>query len=462
MPSSTRSVTRPTSTPSRPTKNSHVEDVLFNHRQFVKQWQNDPTQDFTQSCRCPSLAHLPPVAFLRQHVATDATKLQLESDLRTINSGSSKISVYPSRSHFISAFTESIQKWFWNDLNCIGAHTLLWDLSRFLRATCSSCANNSPGHSEDHAAHRIMLYCPIVYADTLAETWNKPEIFQSIPNVNILETHDDTVASIRTTFPQYAWALRLRTYFLCLHPPQAEEDVPIGQTYCILCRFFARRLFLALAFIIHLLVPVAFPQSLKHYDVWCMLTNSFSVITTRVSSTSSTTRTWRASSLQWTLLDFLLLVSIYARSNKPYGLSRGRCRKPAVNQHSIRCTDVPLILHAVLQLRDIRVGLHAFSQCRGSPTRNPASPALCLMTVAAVEQLWYDTFFRHSVIPYRLTLQLAFRNFLHAGFYVQPVNLVDEPGQDFLGFVINVNQRTIQFIPPSSTAQSLHPRGFTT
>ena len=155
-------------------------------------------------------------------------------------------------------------------------------------------------------------------------------------------------------------------------------------------------------------------------------------------------------------------------------LFRGRCRKPAVNLHSIRCMDVPLILRAVLQLRYFRVGLHAFSQCRDSPMGNPASPALCLMTVAAVEQLWCDTLpgmlfnlqhFWHRcrkvdnrlcIIRYRLTLQLAFRNFLHAGFYVQPVNLVDEPGQDFLGFVINVNRRTIQFPVSSSSV------GFTT
>ena len=50
-----------------------------------------------------------------------------------------------------------------------------------------------------------------------------------------------------------------------------------------------------------------------------------------------------------------------------------------------------------------------------------------------------------------------FRTFLAKEFYIDTITLADEPGNDFLGFSINLNTRSIRYKPPDSPSQFLHP-----
>ena len=312
----------------------------------------------------------------------------------------------------------------------------------------------------------------------LSGTWNKPDIFQALPRTNILQLHNDTVHALRERFPQYAWAFRDygRILSACVLPIKRQKTFTSCRPIVSFAGCFARLVFTALAYTIHLLVPNALAQSLKHKDVWFLLTDIhtfFATLTPRT-VTPSTTRTWRVFSLH-------ILWARYLAGNPQHAEYFTVCIKEKQQRLQVFCAKptrhqaqrVPDILQAVLQLRYFRVGPLAVKQFRGSPMDNFASPAL---SVAAVEQLWFDSFstllhnmghlwHRRRYVDNRLTIlatrfshRQAFRSFLHPAFYVCPVLLVDELGFDFLRFVLGTHARRIQFIPPCSLAQFLHPR----
>ena len=146
-----------------------------------------------------------------------------------------------------------------------------------------------------------------------------------------------------------------------------------------------------------------------------------------------------------------------------------------LHEHRVWLEDMPTILRTILSLRYFVIGTRMFAQRRGSPMGNPASPAMCLLVVAAVEESWSHTYaemlhnnkqlwFSCRYVDNRLTMLTAplattppFRTFLAKEFYIDTITLADEPGNDFLGFSINLNTRSIRHKPPDSPSQFLHP-----
>ena len=205
---------------------------------------------------------------------------------------------------------------------------------------------------------------------------------------------------------------------------------------------------------LHSIVPVsiprtvAFPQSLKHYDVWRMLTDiqQFSVITTSVSSTSSTTRTWRVSSLQWTLLDFLLLGTYSGTAMR----RQPQAHRPFYGQSTRKKTSPTVFPRPVSETRG-QPAFYSVHGCPAYPSSCSTTSLLSCRTSCLFSMPWLPNgppcqpcpvfddrccsgttlvrhLFRHAVQPLHLcrnadsgvALHHSLSFFLRAGFYVQP------------------------------------------
>ena len=106
---------------------------------------------------------------------------------------------------------------------------------------------------------------------------------------------------------------------------------------------------------------------------------------------------------------------------------------------------------------------------------SPLSPALCLMVVALLEEVWHRTF-QSALSTMNLTLRLlrcvdnrlclidshwfddpAFATFLHPEFYGSPIFLEIEPDQEFLGFCIEFEPFALRYSPPQDINQVMAP-----
>ena len=124
-----------------------------------------------------------------------------------------------------------------------------------------------------------------------------------------------------------------------------------------------------------------------------------------------------------------------------------------------------------LQMTQFSIGTCVFEQICGSPMGSPLSPALCLMVVALLEEVWHRTF-QSTLSTMNLTLRLlrcvdnrlclidshwfddpALPTFLHPEFYGSPIFLEIEPDQEFLGFCIEFNPLLSGFLHPETSTK---------
>ena len=117
-----------------------------------------------------------------------------------------------------------------------------------------------------------------------------------------------------------------------------------------------------------------------------------------------------------------------------------------------------------------------WTQICGTSIGNQISPVLSNIAVSVDERAWhfaYKTFIdnsrklwfrcryvdnRLSLAAGALTFQQAVRKFQDTDFYRHPVCLEEVTDHKFLGFIINAQQRTLQFIMPQHTWQFRNPK----
>ena len=120
---------------------------------------------------------------------------------------------------------------------------------------------------------------------------------------------------------------------------------------------------------------------------------------------------------------------------------------------------------------------HVFKQNRGATIGNQLSPALCAMTVAAEEQLWWESwelflnsqrhlFFLVRYVDNRLSLihssihsATPFQQYTDLLFYKPPVELEPVGDNHFLGFNICPFSRQARYILPTQQWQLRNPHG---
>ena len=158
---------------------------------------------------------------------------------------------------------------------------------------------------------------------------------------------------------------------------------------------------------------------------------------------------------------------------------RGKMNATQDNHRKIFTKDIPALIRAVLRINHFRVGMKVFKQIRGSPMGSPASPALCAMVVAVNEQMWSDSyrhilqpsnlFFRTRyvdnrlmILPKRLLQLQCMQEILSPEFYQAPIILEDEPGYQFLGFDVKLQEKRIVFCLPKDTDEFLHANSAST
>ena len=341
-----------------------------------------------------------------------------------------------------------------------------------------------------------MVFCPIQYYRMLDNTWCNSDIFEEMVGIKPLQHHDDKVHAIRRSLPRCDWAFhdygRVPTAYLL---PKRKKQFSAGRPILSFAGCFARKLFLATAFLLHQLVAVAFPRSLQHHDVWQLTaiqrffrdnesTTHFLIYNQDLEGFFTSIPDERFHSAWLVLNDRYLAanpghapwISVNVTERQSHlRLFRGHRRRAPLHEHRVWLEDMPTILRTILSLRYFVIGARMFAQRRGSPMGNPASPAMCLLVVAAVEESWSHTYaemlhnnkqlwFSCRYVDNQLTMLAAplattppFRAFLAKEFYIDTITLADEPGNDFLGFSINLNTRSIRYKPPDSPSQFLHP-----
>ena len=113
------------------------------------------------------------------------------------------------------------------------------------------------------------------------------------------------------------------------------------------------------------------------------------------------------------------------------------------------------------------------SQIRGSCIGNPASPPVSEVPIAFKEYMWQDIFKviitnmvfacryvdnRLLCIPNYMDRQMHWKILTDLFFYDSPIELEKEPGMTFLGFDINVEDGSVQYVYPSKTWHFRSPK----
>ena len=153
------------------------------------------------------------------HLACPASHLNLPPHLHIIADGNSKNAFYPSKQKYVLAYVTAFNRWcthhhlphvhqqwledhaslHWNTHKQYGK--AVFDASAL--HALKECTGNLVWHCEDHAAHRLMVFCPTQYHRMLDNTWCNSEIFEEMAGINPLQHHDNKVHAIRRSLPRF-------------------------------------------------------------------------------------------------------------------------------------------------------------------------------------------------------------------------------------------------------------------
>ena len=144
---------------------------------------------------------------------------------------------------------------------------------------------------------------------------------------------------------------------------------------------------------------------------------------------------------------------------------RRKTRKHAKHTYNIDFEDIQELVQMSLSLSYfVSMGV-VYSQIRGSCIGSQISPTLCNITVAYEEVMWQKTFNvqlnsmgfftryvdnRMCIVPRVLPAISPLHAFLQLDFYGEPVTLEQVGDMHFLGFNVDLAQRTVSYITPES------------
>ena len=494
---------------------SSIKSHLHNFQRFMREWAEDPDTMPPCHCHCLSKAFAR-VTRIDGHVAASASELALPPHVSEMLSFSASSQIYPGREHFVRTSLDLVLKWAKHHKNPCRAEQWLqfvdqeWPLH--LRFTSSGAftwpeivrikrlLSKVVVHCQDHQPDHLKIFCPQIFWKGLRSTFLDGDVLSrcTLTPEQALLRLPDIVGSLKDKYP---WAFnfdgRLPYGYTLL---KEKKQWRTGRS---IVAYRSTPLALALktcAILVDAIVPIAFPEGLdvKHsVKLWtslhsfmrrideCCPDDTFQVFNDDLVGFFNNlpqSRIQQACALmidryraKHPLADSVSMSIDLSTQQKEFRVFRGKsfCKQLFVQ-------DIPELVRIAFEGSYFQCMGIVFQQSRGATIGNQLSPALCGLTVAAEEQMWFESFqlflssHRHlvflsryvdnrfTILPASIAESPAFTKFVDLDFYQPPVQLEEVGDLHFLGFVVSVPDRKISYILPDRKWQIRNPKGAST
>ena len=491
-------------------KHSAVLDILCNHKQAIEDWStSNPAICCCKSWSDYKTASLNPSD---PHWVLSGSLLHslLPPELAVIAEGSLLNKVFPSKKEYFNQMRLAIKTWTKkNGLPSMPQASIsdlchhLWSehtqqvTNHITKSSINQLQSTFEGaifHCEDKHASSLRIYCPCLYYQSIASTFQDLSIFEPIPD----EPSSIVTSLVESLHRQhgkaYPWAVgsgrQLPAGYILA---KRKKNFQSGRPIISFVESPFRPMLNILARLIFQLIPSACPDHFATGDVYTLLSilreapvdADLILVNPDLAGFFTSIDQERFIRSWFMLLDFLRpkmnvcddeVFSVYpGKSNNPGDIIKGRTFRRLNVTRKIVIKHVPDLIKSALDMQTFALGQRCVRQCRGSPMGSPLSPALCLMVVSISEQIWSTTF-RHLMsnhhlfirhIRYvdnrlifgdkRLTELAPYEVLLDEGFYGKPIILETEPDQEFLGFMLETKPLELIYQGPTNISQVLSP-----
>ena len=486
-------------------KHAAVLDQLCNHKHAISQWSTGTDA----ICCCQRWSKYKKAALNPpdSHWVLAGSLLHdlLPADLAVIAEGSLLNKVFPSKKG--CQFTLKLGLHQWTKRNglpsmpsqdILDLAQLLWQqhtqevtchITKSPITTCQRLFDGAIFHCEDKQASSLRNYCPCLYYQAIETTFTDLSIFEPV-NQDPSTIVDTLVSQLTKQYGKsYPWATgkgrQLPSGYIFAKKKKAfQSGRPIIS--------FVDSPFRPMLNMNDLpAIPVACPDYFASGDVYILLSilkeapvdGNRILINQDLAGFFTSIDQAQFIGAWYMLLDFLRPrlnvadnVSVYpGKSNNPGDLIKGHTFRRLNVTRKIVIKDVPSLLKTALDMQTFALGQRCIRQRRGSPMGSPLSPALCLMVISISEQIWsinfkqvlsnHHLFIKHiRYVDNRLIFGDArlqdltqYEVLLDEGFYGKPIILETEPGQEFLGFMLETQPLELIYNGPTNISQVLSP-----
>ena len=487
-------------------KHRQLGDCIYNWRMWHKKFLiRTPV-----TCNCKEFLQMYPEApSVEGHLAGAMSDIGLSPPLHVLTKASAKDSFYPSKQNFCELMQRQLDNW--SDANNNAPRMKATAIVHKLWPAHLQCLQVDPRytfkdivqlkqtfeelmiHSEDHAATKFCVYCPKLYFDVNKSTFADRNIFGHLDS-----SPSEVQANFKHRIPnlllnEYPWAFAFHrplptSYLLLKGKKRYKKGRPIISYDKTICsRFYSM-----IGKLLTDLLPRTYPEAFGHKSI----EQNFSSISQFLEDDNFQENLEMHND---DLVGFFVsvphdrimealqhFVSTYFRSQcqgqvfeditftvdltpgQKIRTIRGRtCKQNKHTKTFMLCHLIPAVRFSLEQGIFENLG-QCFFQTRGSSIGSQCSPAICAIVVTYCEHLWVRNyqivldstvlFLRYVdnrliILPAHIAQQAPFQELLRLDFYGLPIELEECGSRDYLGFRLDLTQRTCRYIFPEQPYQ---------
>ena len=404
-----------------------IKTHLRNFQRFMREWADDPDKEPPCSCHNLSKAFVR-VTKIDGHVAASASELALPPHVLDMLSFSASSQIYPGREHFIQTSSALVLKWAkhhkiplhseqWRKfvdeqwpLHLRAVHNAAFTWTEIVRV--KRLLSKVVVHCQDHQPDHLKIFCPKIFWRGLRSTFMDSNVFNrcSFTTQEALEKLPNIVGNLKNKYPwAFDFACKLPYGYTLL---KEKKQWLTGRS---IVAYRSTPLALALkacAILVDAIVPITFPEGLdvKHnVKLWTALHSFMHSIDQDTSL--DTFRVFNDdlvgffNSLPQSRIQqaCALMIERYQTKHRP-AESISMSIDLSTHQKQFRVfrgksfckhlflQDIPELVRIAFEGSFFQCMGIVFQQSRGATIGNQLSPALCGLTVAAEEQMWFESF----------------------------------------------------------------------
>ena len=409
-------------------KNPAVKQVLHNW----KQWSQ---QSIAERMRC-ACKHHPDQSLHSEHLALALTDFIQLPRLQHLLANSASDSYYPAKAKYLAKTTQQVRQWIkhyqlppaiylsWQRL----VHSI-WPLHlaaiqanpHYISFQDLQYIKNRIAHlviqCEDHQPDKLMAYCPHLYHQLTTKTFDDGKVFKQHPGSAAMWVKHCQHLLSSDLRKRYSWAFHWQrpmpsSYIF----PKAKKAYTTARPIIAYTKTYAYDMLRVLAKILWDVCCRAYPDNFYKHDVhqtikklqkyFATVDNDAKLVMTNddlVGFFTSVPQDRIIQSVQhmlWSYLrrhstsqpvDQINFTTDVQTKDSRFRTFRGKIRRQQQVRRSIRLVDLIPLTQAALDYGFFTSCNAVYSQIRGSPIGSPASPAICHITVAYMEQMWVQS-----------------------------------------------------------------------
>ena len=488
--------------------NKTIADIIHNWRPAMKQWTTSPPT----SCNCKELLQkYDDLPHTEGHIAGGFNSSKLPKNLQYLATACTKDGVFLPKEKYISILKKAFKKWLpASTSSCFPddfiasiidpfiethwpSHLQSCESHKFFQSKDISCIHSlfpeCIFHNEDHQPHKLCIYCPILYYQLLRKTFADQAVFDTIPVAATLLQHSIPDMVPKSLKRKYPWGFNedsALAYGYIL--PKSKKQFTTARPIIASKKSFCCQLFRAAAIIICQIMELVYAKTFGNRKMKQILKdlsdyiNKFGGPGGNIIFDNSDLKGFFTSvpheevlsaikhlSLQYFELPTQkaafkdICFTVQNRFTSKTRIIRGKSFTKTTKNRVIYLADLESITALALSMSHFECMGLVHIQSRGAIMGGHASPILCAVAVAYDEFIWMNAYKitldssficvryvdnRLTMVNTKLAEHSAYRMFLDKMFYQFPVELEDCGNQEFLGYVINIEEKCISFKVP--------------